>query len=166
MVECIFSEYRSTFTRHSTPIIQFTEMRMNWTIRSKSDLRIILFPHRLFIQMNYKMKIAIYILHTFSWWIIWRQSGPALSRCEIGLNVLMCIKFVHSNTFHFIFKETKQSPSFASFRVSYMRRVRIHDLSNLVVWMAMLENEWVFHQERKKKRYKNMKFTNASVSPR
>lgn len=79
------------YFRHSTEIIQFTEMRMNWTIRSKSDLRIILFPHRLFIQMNYKMKIAIYILHTFSWRIIWMQSGPALSRCEIGLNVFKCV---------------------------------------------------------------------------
>lgn len=51
------------------------------------------------------MKIAIYILYTFAWHIIWMQSGPALSRCEIGLNALTCIKFVHLNMFHFIFKK-------------------------------------------------------------
>lgn len=87
------------------------------------------------------------------------QSGPALSRYEIGLNILMCIEFVHPNTFHFIFK--KQNIRHSHHFETHMRRVRIHDRSNLIVysmftqsigcgwWMAMLENESILHQQKK-----------------
>lgn len=116
------------------------------------------------------MKIAIYILHTFSWRIIWMRNGPVLSRFEISLIVFTCIKFVDSNTFHFIFKKRNIRHSHLIWDAyAYMI---------IAIWLYVhLVNRWlvVGHVGKRMsiastekvlypKPNKNMKTTNGSVA--